>query len=79
MNNQEKISYLNLKQVCSISGLSPATIYREIAKGKFPRQRQLSSGRVGWQDIEIHQWSDSRAHSEPETSWHRRKRPLARK
>lgn len=73
MSNQEKITYLNLKQVCAMSGLSRATIYREIEKGAFPRQRKLSSGRVGWQNVEIDEWMESRAFVEPAKSWHQPK------
>jgi prophage regulatory protein len=44
-----------------ITGLSRSTIYLEIAKGKFPKQIQLTGARsVGWHESAIIQWVESR-------------------
>lgn len=55
------IRILRLKDVISITGLSRSTIYAEIAKGKFPKQIQLTGARsVGWHENIITQWIESR-------------------
>lgn len=52
---------LRLKEVKAITGLSRSTIYLEIAKGKFPKQIQLTGARsVGWHESAIIQWIESR-------------------
>ncbi len=52
---------LRLKEVKAMTGLSRSTIYAEIAKGKFPRQVQLTGNRsVGWHENVIIQWIESR-------------------
>jgi prophage regulatory protein len=52
---------LRLKEVKAITGLSRSTIYLEIAKGKFPKQIQLTGARsVGWHESAIIQWVESR-------------------
>lgn len=52
---------LRLKEVKEITGLSRSTIYLEIAKGKFPKQIQLTGARsVGWHESAIIQWVESR-------------------
>lgn len=52
---------LRLREVKEITGLSRSTIYLEIAKGKFPKQIQLTGARsVGWHESAIIQWVESR-------------------
>ena len=52
---------LRLREVKEITGLSRSTIYLEIAKGKFPKQIQLTGARsVGWHESSIIQWVESR-------------------
>ena len=52
---------LSLREVKEITGLSRSTIYLEIAKGKFPKQIQLTGARsVGWHESAIIQWVESR-------------------
>lgn len=52
---------LRLREVKEIAGLSRSTIYLEIAKGKFPKQIQLTGARsVGWHESAIIQWVESR-------------------
>lgn len=44
-----------------MTGLSRSTIYSEMAKGKFPKQIQLTGARaVGWYESAIIQWIESR-------------------
>lgn len=60
---------INLKQVILFTGISRATIYTMMdPKSKyydktFPKQVQLTIGRVGWSAFEIHQWIESKLNS----------------
>jgi prophage regulatory protein len=51
---------LRCREVVHRTDLSRATIYRLMARGEFPRQHRLSSGRVGWSEEEIELWLRSR-------------------
>ena len=51
---------IKIADVIHQTGLSRATIYREINAGNFPRQLQLSPGRVGWLQWEIDAWKSAR-------------------
>jgi prophage regulatory protein len=57
---------INLKEVMRITGLSRATIYN-ITNEKhkqydptFPKQMNLTVGRIGWSAYEIHLWIESK-------------------
>ncbi|MEJ1360596.1 MAG: AlpA family phage regulatory protein [Candidatus Sedimenticola sp. (ex Thyasira tokunagai)] len=49
---------LNIKQVIEITGLSRATIYRQEAKGEFPKKMPISKGRVGWPEEAIREFAE---------------------
>ena len=49
-----------IKIVRMRTGLSRATVYKYIAMGLFPRQRQLGPGRVAWRASDVRAWIDSR-------------------
>lgn len=52
---------LRLKEVQRMTGLSRSTIYAEIAKGRFPRQVQLTGVRsVDWHENAVIKWIESR-------------------
>jgi prophage regulatory protein len=57
---------INLKEVIQVTGLSRATIYNIMnAKHKqydptFPKQANLTVGRVGWSAWEINQWIETK-------------------
>ena len=51
---------LRIRTVKDRTGLSRATIYREIKRGRFPQQVQISIGCVGWRESAIREWQDSR-------------------
>ena len=52
---------LRLNEVKAMTGLSRSIIYSEMAKGKFPKQLQLTGARsVGWYESSIIQWVESR-------------------
>jgi prophage regulatory protein len=59
---------LRCREVVRRTGLSRATIYRLMTQGEFPRQHQLSSGRVGWSEEEIERWLRSRLDAARESS-----------
>src|SRR4051812_40456152 len=44
---------IRIKDVCSRSGLSRATIYRLEGEGKWPRRYRLTDGTVGWNAAEV--------------------------
>ena len=51
---------IKIAEVSYQTGLSRATIYREINAGNFPKQSQLSPQRVGWLQWEIDAWKSAR-------------------
>ena len=50
----------SIKIVKAKTGLSRASVYKYIARGLFPRQRQLGPGRVAWRASEVRGWIVSR-------------------
>lgn len=50
---------LTIKNVCEITSISRATIYRLISAGEFPAKVQLSPRRVGWREADIQNWLSS--------------------
>ena len=47
---------LSLQDVLYLSGLSRATIYRQIARGKFPRPVRYGPRRKVWRRLEVDAW-----------------------
>ena len=53
---------LRFPEVCRRTGLARSTIYRDMARGDFPRNFKIgSSTSVGWLSSQIDQWLDDRA------------------
>ena len=52
----EDLRILKLKEVCSIVGLKPSTIYKLMSSGGFPQQIKLTAKSVGWANNEINHW-----------------------
>lgn len=48
--------YLRLDAIVDRTGLSRATIYRQIGSGNFPRQHKLAKRCCGWRESEINAW-----------------------
>ena len=48
--------YAPLKIVLELTSLSRSTLYREIARRRFPKPHKLSAGKVGWLRSEIEAW-----------------------
>ena len=55
---------LRLPEVCQMSGLSRATIYKKISEGGFPPPLRLGSRSVGWRLADIDEWLAA-----PERKW----------
>ena len=51
---------LRIAELETMIGLNPATIYRLIAAGKFPRQIKLTEKSVAWLESDILDWIHSR-------------------
>jgi predicted DNA-binding transcriptional regulator AlpA len=51
---------LRINEVLNISGLSRATLYREIALHDFPAPLRISARSVAWLQDEVLQWIESR-------------------
>ena len=52
--------FIKLKEVCRLTSLSPATIYRMMSAGEFPRQIKIGAagknGAVVWLESAIIDW-----------------------
>jgi predicted DNA-binding transcriptional regulator AlpA len=51
---------LRIGLVSSITGLSVPTIYREIARNRFPRPIKITAGARAWKVSDLMDWIDSR-------------------
>jgi prophage regulatory protein len=60
------LSLLRLPDVCRITGLSRAMIYRLQANGRFPKSVNITERAVGWIDAEIQAWILERASARQE-------------
>ena len=54
------MAMLSKKQVVERTGLSPATIWRRIKAGDFPKPVQLTPNRIGWIEAGVDEWENSR-------------------
>ena len=50
--------FLRLPEVREMTGLSTSTIYRWMSEGNFPKQIQLGSRSVVWNDQEVIKWME---------------------
>lgn len=48
--------FLRIKDVCSLTALSPSHIYALQAKGEFPRSRKIASKVSVWLESEVQGW-----------------------
>lgn len=48
------------RQVSSLTGLSPTTLWRLERDGRFPSRVQLSAGAVGWRLGDVLAWLSTR-------------------
>lgn len=54
------VSLLRLPEVIQRTGLRRATVYREIALGRFPRPVKPTERTAAWPDDEIDEWINDR-------------------
>jgi len=57
------IKILRLREVCCVTGLCRAMIYRLQADQRFPRSVKITDHAVGWVDAEVQAWLASRVAS----------------
>jgi len=55
-----KPAYLDREAAASFVSLSVPAMERLVAKGSFPKPRQLTDKRVGWLVREVEEWAESR-------------------
>ena len=60
MSEEKSFQYLRLPQVCSMFGISKATVYRLMKAGKFPLARKIGPRAVIWSEREIIEYAESR-------------------
>ena len=59
-NTHDEDRIIRLPEVEKMTGLSGSTVYRKIAKGTFPSQREIADRAVGWSLREVRQWCKDR-------------------
>lgn len=52
--------FLKHKDVLAIIGISSSSMYRDIARGAFPRPRRLGARSVAWREDEVLEWIETR-------------------
>ena len=60
MDMDKPPSLLRLPKVIALTGISRSSIYRQIARGEFPAQVQISERAVGWREEEVVEWIENR-------------------
>lgn len=60
--------FISIREVKKRTSLSRATICREIAAGRFPKQKRISRARVGWLESEVDGWAEEFIEEDPECS-----------
>ena len=58
---------LRLPALLARVGISPATVYRMISSGEFPRSVRIGVRATGWRSDEIDEWLASRPYTVPES------------
>ena len=59
-NHPQQSLYVSLAYLVSLLNISASTIRRLELAGKFPKRRQLSMRRVGWELAAVKYWADNR-------------------
>ena len=54
---------LRRPEVEKLTGIPRSTLYAKIAVGDFPAPIKIGHRAVGWLEIEVHNWLDSRQRS----------------
>lgn len=48
------------REVQTALGVSSSTLWRMVARGEFPKQTEISAGRVGWLASDVADWIANR-------------------
>ena len=51
---------LRVKEVSSLTGLSPSSIYKQICHDHFPKSIKLTARATGWDSREVDKWIESK-------------------
>jgi len=51
---------LRIKEVSSLTGLSPSSIYKQIRHDHFPKSIKLTARATGWDSREVDKWIESK-------------------
>lgn len=57
-NTQRRI--LRLPEVESLTGYKRSSIYQMAKEGRFPQQKRIGPGAVGWDSREVEKWVDDK-------------------
>ena len=52
--------FLRVREVLEMTGMSRSFIYAQMAEGTFPKQIQLGSRTVVWNEQEVTKWMEDR-------------------
>jgi predicted DNA-binding transcriptional regulator AlpA len=55
-DKREASGYKRIKSVVPIYGMSPATIWRKVKEGTFPKPVKLSAGVTAWRASDLESW-----------------------
>lgn len=56
-NDPNKIAgYKRAKTICSTYPISPASLWRKVKAGTFPRPIKLSTGITAWRNTDLLEW-----------------------
>lgn len=59
------MTILRLPAVCKRTGLSRSRVYKLEAEQRFPARVELGPNSVGWYDVEVQAWIESRKRRSP--------------
>jgi prophage regulatory protein len=57
---ERPVRILRLPEVCQVTGLKRAMIYRLQQKKSFPQSVKITDHAVGWIDVEVQAWLEQR-------------------
>ena len=66
MTEIQELRLIKLEEVKLLTGLGKTTIYELIAKGVFPRAKQIPARRVAWRESEVREWLEEVQPTQPE-------------
>jgi prophage regulatory protein len=57
---RRQMKVIRQKAVVEMTGLSRTTLWRLERQGNFPKRRRLGPNSVGWHEVEVLAWLESR-------------------